>query len=101
EAGRQGSGGARQSERGQAMRRLLLGGLAVALAVSCASSEAFAWGAVRGPAGGAAYRGPMGATAVRGPWGGAAYHGPAGATAYRPPAAAGGYYYGGAPRPYY
>jgi hypothetical protein len=52
------------------MKRLFLVGLSAALAASLAS-EAFAWGAVRGPAGGAAYRGPMGGAAVRGPAGGA------------------------------
>ena len=48
-------------------------------------SQAFAWGSVQGPYGGAAYRGPMGGAAVRAPNGAAAVRGPAGATAYRPP----------------
>ena len=79
------------------MKRLFLVGLSAALAASLAS-EAFAWGAVRGPAGGAAYRGPMGGAAVRGPAGGVAVRGPAGGAAYRAPAA-GGAYYGGVYRP--
>jgi hypothetical protein len=67
------------------MKRLIFVCLCAFLGVSPAS-EAFAWGAVAGPRGGAAYRGPMGGTAVRGPAGGAAYRGPAGGTAYRAPA---------------
>jgi hypothetical protein len=78
------------------MNRLILVGLC-ALFITSVSHEAFAWGAVRGPGGGAAYRGPMGTTAVRGPAGGAAVRGPAGGTAYRAPGAVG---YGGAYRPY-
>jgi hypothetical protein len=87
------------------MNRLILVGLC-ALFITSVSHEAFAWGAVRGPGGGAAYRGPMGTTAVRGPgggaavrgpYGGAAARGPYGATAYRAPGAVG---YGGAYRPY-
>ena len=49
-------------------------------------SNAFGWGAVSGPRGGAAYRGPMGGGAVRGPNGGAAVRGPYGAAAVRGPA---------------
>jgi hypothetical protein len=50
-----------------------------------AAPDAFAWGAVAGPRGGAAYRGaavrtPSGAAAVRGPYGGAAACGPYGGT---------------------
>ena len=55
-------------------------GVAVALAALLASQDAFGWGAVRGPYGGAAYRGPAGGIAVRGPYGGGAYRGPAGGT---------------------
>src|SRR6516165_4255285 len=67
-----------------------------------AAPDAFAWGAVAGPRGGAAYRGPMGgapvrtpsgAAAVRGPYGGAAARGPSSGTAYRPPAYGGGTVY--------
>ena len=71
------------------MNRLILVGLC-ALFITSVSHEAFAWGAVRGPGGGAAYRGPMGTTAVRGPGGGAAVRGPYGGAAG----------YGGAYRPY-
>jgi hypothetical protein len=66
------------------MTRLILIGLC-ALFVASVTQEAFAWGAVRGPAGGAAYRGPMGTTAVRGPAGGAAVRGPYGGAAVRGP----------------
>ena len=52
------------------MNRLILVCLC-ALFMLSVSHEAFAWGAVRGPGGGAAYRGPMGTTAVRGPGGAA------------------------------
>jgi hypothetical protein len=76
------------------MNRLILVGLCAPFMLSV-SHEAFAWGAVRGPGGGAAYRGPMGTTAVRGPYGGAAARGPYGATAYR-----GAVGYGGTYRPY-
>ena len=68
------------------MKRLILVCLCAILATASAQ-EAFAWGAVSGPRGGAAYRGPAGNTAVRGPNGGVAvsgggvYHG---GTAYRP-----------------
>ena len=62
------------------MKRLILGCLSVVFAVSLAS-EAFGWGAVRGPAGGGAYRGPMGGEAVRGPAGNTAVRGPAGGAA--------------------
>jgi hypothetical protein len=44
--------------------------------LALSASDAFGWGAVAGPRGGAAYRGPMGGTAVRGPYGGAAVRGP-------------------------
>ena len=73
-----------------------------ALLTLSAASDAFGWGAVAGPRGGAAYRGPMGgaavrtpsgAAAVRGPYGGAAARGPYGGTAYRPPAYGGGTVY--------
>jgi len=80
------------------MKRSFLLCLSAALAVSFAS-EAFAWGAVAGPRGGAAYRGPAGGAAYRAPvggvyrpgYGGAAVAtgvvvGAAAATAYRPPA---------------
>ena len=59
------------------MKRLILGCLSAVFAVSLAS-EAFGWGAVRGPAGGGAYRGPMGGEAVRGPAGNTAVRGPYG-----------------------
>ena len=63
------------------------------LAVVCAlsavlalpTSNAFGWGAVTGPRGGAADRGPMGGAAVRGPYGGAVARGPAGGVAARGP----------------
>ena len=64
------------------------------------TSEAFAWGAVGGPHGGAAYRGPMGGAAVHGPAGGAAYRPPGGGGYYRPPPAGAGYR-PPPPRPYY
>ena len=73
------------------MKLFIVGSLCVAL-VASTTPEAFAWGAVGGPYGGAAYRGPAGGAAVRGPYGGAAVRGPYGGTAYRPP---GGGYYGG------
>ena len=62
------------------MRRLILVCLTTVFAVSLAS-EAFAWGAVRGPGGGGAYRGPMGGEAVRGPAGNTAVRGPDGGAA--------------------
>ena len=65
----------------------VVGALSVVLALS--ASNAFGWGAVTGPRGGAAYRGPMGGAAVRGPYGGAVARGPAGGVAARGP-------YGGA-----
>jgi len=49
------------------------------------TTQAFGWGAVSGPRGGAAYRGPAGGAAVRGPNGGAAVRGPAGGAAVRGP----------------
>jgi hypothetical protein len=48
------------------MKLLVLAGLCAVLVTSM-TQEAFAWGAVAGPRGGAAYRGPMGGAAVRGP----------------------------------
>ena len=57
--------------------------------LTLSASDAFGWGAVTGPRGGAAYRGPMGGAAVRGPYGGAVARGPAGGVAARGP-------YGGA-----
>ena len=58
--------------------------LGALLAVS-AGSDAFGWGAVAGPRGGAAYRGPMGGAAVRTPSGAGAVRGPYGAGAVRGP----------------
>src|SRR6516225_6012881 len=49
-----------------------------ALLTLSAAPDAFAWGAVTGPRGGAAYRGPMGGAAVRTPSGAAAVRGPYG-----------------------
>src|SRR6516164_7903869 len=63
-----------------------------ALLTLSAAPDAFAWGAVTGPRGGAV-RPPTGAAAVRGPYGGAAGGGPYGGTAYRPPAYGGGAVY--------
>jgi|KBSSwiStaDraftv2_1062776.scaffolds.fasta_scaffold2854661_1 hypothetical protein len=69
------------------MKRLIVVCLCAAVLATACVQEAFAWGAVSGPRGGAAYRGPAGNTAVRGPNGGVAvsgggvYHG---ATGYRP-----------------
>src|SRR5215472_8808642 len=56
-----------------------------ALLTLSAAPDAFAWGAVTGPRGGAAYRGPMGGAAVRTPSGAAAVRGPYGAGAVRGP----------------
>jgi hypothetical protein len=79
------------------MSRIASFGLAALLALSV-TTNAFGWGSVSGPRGGAAYRGPMGGgaargpnggTAVRGPYGGAAARGPNGGAAVRSP-------YGGA-----
>ncbi len=79
------------------MIRVATFGLTALLALTIASN-AFGWGAVsgprggaayRGPAGGAAVRGPNGGTAVRGPYGAGVAHGPNGAAAVRGP-------YGGA-----
>jgi hypothetical protein len=72
------------------MNRLVTFGLAASLALATAPN-AFGWGAVGGPAGGAAYRGPAGGAAVRGPAGGAAVRGPAGGAAYRGPAGGAAY----------
>jgi len=68
------------------MKRLILVGLCAILAAASAQ-KAFAWGAVSGPRGGAAYVGPAGNAAVRGPNGGVAVSGGGvyrGGTAYRP-----------------
>jgi len=62
------------------MKRIACFFLAVLLALSVAT-DAFGWGSVSGPRGGAAYRGPMGGGAVRGPNGGAAVRGPLGSGA--------------------
>ena len=68
------------------MKQLILACLCAVL-MTASAHEAFAWGAVSGPRGGAAYVGPAGNAAVRGPNGGVAvsgggvYHG---GTAYRP-----------------
>src|SRR6516164_4306088 len=84
-----------------------------ALLTLSAAPDAFAWGAVTGPRGGAAYRGPAGgaavrtpsgAAAVRGPYGAGAVRGPAGNVAVRGPVYGGttvyrGGYYGGGLRP--
>ncbi len=75
------------------MNRLATFGLTALLGLSM-GSDAFGWGEVSGPRGGAAYRGPAGgaavrtpsgAAAVRGPYGGAAVRGPYGAAAVRAP----------------
>jgi hypothetical protein len=66
------------------MSRIACFGLAVLLGLSVATN-AFGWGAVSGPRGGAAYRGALGGGAVRGPNGGVAVRGPAGAAAVRGP----------------
>jgi hypothetical protein len=90
------------------MSRLATYSLAVLLGLSIAPN-AFGWGAVSGPRGGAAYRGPAGgaavrtpsgAAAVRGPAGGAVVRGPAGATAVRAPYAGGRVAYVGGVRPW-
>src|SRR5262252_4751407 len=70
------------------MKRVIIACLLTA-ALALPTSDAFGWGAVAGPRGGAAYRGPMGGAAVRGPYGGAVARGPAGGVAARGP-------YGGA-----
>ena len=79
------------------MNRLAAFGLAAFLGLATAP-DAFGWGAVSGPAGGAVYRGPAGGAAVRGPYGGAAVRGPAGAAAMRAPY--GGAVYVGGVRPW-
>jgi hypothetical protein len=90
------------------MIRLATFSLAVLLGLSMAPN-AFGWGAVSGPRGGAAYRGPAGgaavrtpsgAAAVRGPAGAAAVRGPYGATAVRGPYGGGGVAYVGGVRPW-
>ena len=70
------------------MKRLTILCISALLTLS-ATPDAFGWGAVSGPHGGAAYRGPMGGAAVRTPSGGAAVRTPSGAAAVRTP-------YGGA-----
>src|SRR5208282_3517626 len=89
-------------KRTRRMTRLTIVCLSVLLTLS-AAPNAFGWGAVTGPRGGAAYRGPMGgaavrtpsgAAAVRGPYGGAAARGPYGGTAVRGPAYGGAAYRG-------
>ena len=67
------------------MKNLATVCMSVLLATSV-GSDAFGWGAVSGPRGGAAYRGPMGGAAVRTPSGAAAVRGPYGAGAVRGPA---------------
>src|SRR5215467_622890 len=67
------------------MKHLATVCMSVLLATSV-GSDAFGWGAVSGPRGGAAYRGPMGGAAVRTPSGAAAVRGPYGAGAVRGPA---------------
>ena len=69
------------------MNRLAVFGLAAVLGLATAP-DAFGWGAVSGPRGGAAYRGPYGGEAVRGPYGGAAARGPYGGAAVRTPSGA-------------
>ena len=73
-------------------------GLAL-LAALLTSQHAFAWGAVEGRYGGAAYRGPYSA-GVRTPSGAAAVRGPAGNVAVRGPSY-GAYGYGYRPPTYY
>ncbi len=77
------------------MKRLVLICLCAAF-VTSAAQEAFAWGAVRGPNGGAALpRSPWGRPLCAGPNGGVAVRGPVGGVGYR-----GGAYYGGGYHPY-
>src|SRR5438552_7203416 len=66
------------------MKRLAIVCIGALLALS-AAPDAFAWGSVSGPRGGAAYRGPMGGAAVRTPSGAAAVRTPSGAAAARGP----------------
>ena len=66
------------------MKRLTIISLSALLTLA-ATPDAFAWGAVSGPRGGAAYRGPMGGAAVRTPSGAAAVRTPSGAAAARGP----------------
>jgi hypothetical protein len=93
----------RRPYRTRPMKCLTIVCLSALLTLS-AVPDAFAWGAVAGTRGGAAYRGPMGgaavrtpsgAAAVRGPYGGAAARGPYGGTAYRAPGYGGGAVYRG------
>jgi len=77
-------GGNTPSKRTQAMKRLTIISLSALLTLS-ATPDAFAWGAVSGARGGAAYRGPMGGAAVRTPSGAAAVRTPSGAAAARGP----------------
>jgi hypothetical protein len=91
-----GSAGA-QSERTQRVKCGTVIYLSALLALS-ATPDAFGWGSVSGPRGGAAYRGPMGGVAVRTPSGAAAVRTPSGAAAARGPyggTAARGPVYGG------
>src|ERR1700726_2678292 len=79
------------------MKRLTIVCIGALLALS-AAPDAFGWGSVSGPRGGAAYRGPMGGAAVRTPSGAAAVRTPSGAAAARGPyggTAARGPVYGG------
>ena len=62
-------------ERTRMMKRLAILCVGVLLTLA-AAPDAFGWGAVSGPRGGAAYRGPMGGAAVRTPSGAAAVRGP-------------------------
>src|SRR5260221_7715608 len=69
------------------MKRLIVVCLCAAVLATACVQEAFAWGAVSGPRGGAAYVGPAGNAAVRGPNGGVAVSGGGGyhrRTPYRP-----------------
>ena len=76
------------------MTRLAILGVGALPGLSLAT-DAFAWGTVTCPRGGAAYRGPMGGAAVRGPYGGGAVRGPAGNVAVRGPGYGGYGYHGG------
>src|SRR5271165_3917500 len=82
-----------EMERTRAMKRLSIVCIGALLTLS-ATPDAFGWGAVSGPRGGAAYRGPMGGAAVRTPSGAAAVRGPYGGTAVRGPAYGGAAYRG-------
>jgi hypothetical protein len=86
------------------MSRGVCFGLATLLALSV-TTNAFGWGAVSGPRGGAVYRGPLGGGAVRGPNGGVAIRGPNGGAVVRGPnggvAVRGGIYRPWVRAPYY